>query len=134
MREIKFRGKSIFDGEWWEGYYVYSNYDDKHYITQNSLINGNRNQFVSLSHFAEIDPKTLGEFTGLKDSTGKKIYEGDILLIDGVVFKDKQSKKAEMLWDKYCYGWRMEIDAEKKVKENHIEIIGNIHENPELLT
>ena len=73
------------------------------------------------------------QYTGLKDKNGKEIYEGDILEIDGKLFKDGKPKKAVMLWDKYCYGWRMEIDAEKKVKENHIEIIGNIHENPELL-
>ena len=93
----------------------------------------NHTSFTSPSHnnFA-IYYEDL-QFTGLKDKNGKEIYEGDILKIDAIVFKDKQPKKAAMLWDEYCYGWRMQIDAEKKVKERHIEIIGNIHENKNLI-
>ena len=73
------------------------------------------------------------QLTDLKDKNEKEIYEYNILKIDGIVFKDKQPRSAVMVWDKYCHGWRMDVDAEKKVKENHLEIIGNFFENKELL-
>lgn len=72
-REIEFRGKRTLDNEWLYGYLVidkkgiYDNEEDWYYIAGNS------------DAYCEVIPETIGQYTGLKDKNGKKIFEGDIL-------------------------------------------------------
>ena len=79
------------------------------------------------------DECILMQFTGLKDKFGKEIYEGDILEITNQTSELKGSKvsvvfKEGCFCDGY-YGWRL-----SQHKEYNLEIIGNIYENPELLS
>lgn len=145
-REILFRGKRVDNGEWVEGYLVialnganliYVNYD----IKQTTEINGKPFYSVYAKNY-DVIPESIGQYTGLKDKNGKKIFEGDILLDNAIVkwFDD-------LFWDGggsnhpgfYCKEWFEYGDFEyadmryHKRLDSDCEVIGNIHDNPELL-
>lgn len=142
MREILFRGKSVNDGNWVEGSLVVTTIepvDDtpiKHYHIEDMTIGVFPNEFTSgLSE--TVNPNTVGQFTGLTDKNGKKIFEGDVVLYPWndqdkperftIKFKDGQFvaspvKETGDYWDFMVGGYSKEM-----------EVIGNIHDNPELL-
>ena len=131
MREIKFRGKRIDNGEWVYGYFTRNDESGRCYITTQSKTGG--------AHPREVDPATVGQCTGLKDMHGVKLYEGDIMGFHaygyyyiGVVqysnagaafgVKCKTASETET-----CPYLDVAINNHRAVK------IGNIHDNPELL-
>ena len=134
MREILFRGKRLDNGEWVEGYLyehepplvgIVSENDEpeasKWFITRTGFADWNMPRPVEL---VEVDPSTVGQYTGLLDKHGKRIFEGDILSIwndrnDVVVFEDG----AFIMED-------TEIPMRFAIK---FEVIGNVHDNPEFM-
>lgn len=118
MREIEFRGKRIDNGEWVHGYLLI--YENEAYI------------------FEEVDPDTVGQYTGLKDKNGKKIYEGDILSSDlGRPIVVEYKNGAFMLRCTYNENVYHDIffpcDEVPQSTISWTEVIGNIHDNKELL-
>lgn len=122
MREILFRGKDVVNGEWHYGYYV-RRFDDC--IIHSGLL---PNDYVI------VKPKTIGQYTGLTDKNGVKIFEGDI------VMKRTYHKKkpCEVVFGVGCFhcGWgggSSTADHPYLLNDKQIEVIGNIFDNPELL-
>ena len=120
MREILFRGKTGFDGDW-----IYGG------ITWNP----SRKKVFIHSDFEEckVTPKTVGQYTGLIDKNGTKIFEGDILsahLDDGY---PENETMLEVVW--HNNGWYGKngkfFDDFDNGFEKYFEVIGNIHDNPE---
>ena len=130
MREILFRGKRTDNGEW-----VYGD------LIQNVDCLKIREQKKSIKKIAksyEVDLETVGQLTGLCDKNGKKIFEGDIVLIKdfthGVALNYEQStSKWVVKW--YEKTARFSIDYMNVLPYDFTksEVIGNIYDNPELL-
>jgi uncharacterized phage protein (TIGR01671 family) len=122
MREILFRGKRADNNEWVEGYYTID--DSISYIHIHF-------DFDRGYHLDEIEviPETVGQFTGLKDKNGKKIFECDILELHS--HTDKYQIKWNNDYGYYFYDGLVSDCTWNTRKLS--KIIGNIHDNPELL-
>lgn len=138
-REIKFRGKDIDTGEWRYGYVQY-NYKK----TKAQIISPLKIDKIDFPiQFFDVDPKTVGQFTGLYDKNGKEIYEGDILFCIGKRYDNKGKKYyREVKFKDGFFGMMVKeynilsllqfhFDSDKKILW---EVIGNIYDNPELLS
>ena len=142
-REIKFRGKSYYN-EW-----VYG--DLKHLSTGHGLMT-NEEIFT----YTKVNPETIGQYTGLTDKIGNKIFEGDILRL---TIPDGSTRHFVVEWANedrtlkplngfqhdgnpirisgWCFNWnghRLYPTVMDGVPDNErMEIVGNIHDNPDLL-
>ena len=126
MREILFRAKRTDCGEWVEGDLI-------------QAFRGNQISACSImphtptAYCWKVDPETVGQYTGLTDKKGKKIFEGDI------VERVSDGEQAVISWLKYstCFGlsfdgWCCGFD-DYDFSTNDFKVIGNIHDKPELL-
>lgn len=159
MREILFRGKRVDNGECITGYYAkQSNHacfanelKYTHFIYKDVFMDWNLGGLCE----TEVDPETIGQYTGLNDKNGKKIFEGDIIkayfkpqnfknppyAIGNVIFENgtfkvsvriSKNSKEHKLFEKEGV---TTYSIEHNFLDRHyvLEVIGNIHDNPELL-
>ena len=128
MREILFRGKRCDNGEWVQGFYVradhhwHKNGIHKDWIALGASANGG---WFALHNKYAVKAETVGQFTGLTDKNGKRIFEGDIIEWDELEWGSKH--REAVTWDYTILAMRKDDWGE------WCEVIGNIHDNPELL-
>ena len=153
MREIEilFRGKRIDNGEWVCGDLLQDVESGICAIVSYVNLGGNIHDLSESCIFAVI-PETVGQYTGLTDKNGKRIFEGDIVratieraercqspriengvigydcigMIGLILYKDKNG---ENVWSDFFN----ELSLSGLIVDYYFEIIGNIHDNPELL-
>lgn len=128
MREILFRGKEVADGKWIEGFYSAEEYNpysgEVEHIPRIQIIG----KCVSLG----VIPETVGQYTGLTDKNGVRIFEGDIVTgwfnhekIVGYIFYGGNAQF--FIRRDGIYGIGLDNS------DCWLEVIGNIHDNPEIL-
>ncbi len=124
IREVLFRGKRKDNGEWVKGYYTCMN-GNHHRIYTGYAETDCGNYYPD---WDEVIPETVGQYTGLTDKSGKKIFEGDIVLTD-------EDENAIVKWDDNDAMFTIDTDT---ISFNfgdcwacEFEIIGNIHDNLE---
>lgn len=139
MREILFRGKRWANGEWVEGYYAAEPYKENTYNCGYILKNEN---YLFTKKAWLVDSRTVGQYTGLNDKTGRKIFEGDIIKIvpDCDYSDDYSISKVYSYNGVFCVDYHGDdFDStalgflEDYLSDGDFEVIGNIHDNPELL-
>ena len=153
MREILFRGKSRHSGEWYIGSLLKETHERTDVTTDIYKIKEFNIGFLNDWTFEptytsgfdeEVLPETVGQYTGLTDKNGKKIFEGDIVL-----FEDESPSNyeyhdcTEMRCGVVEYGDncfyitnRIAVEMEDLIYYGgklDVEVIGSIHDNPELL-
>ena len=128
-RPIKFRGKSIFDEGWLYGDLVHSS-DMMRY----AILVNDKNCYDE----CEVIPSTISQFTGLYDKNGKEIYEGDIILYGGSIQHEVMFRHGAFGYLIYggefiSYAGNTNFTFNPLNRSKKHEVIGNIHDNPELL-
>ena len=118
MREILFRGKQRDNGEWFYGDLIHLN----HCVS-----------IRSKDCARSVVPETVGQYTGLTDKNGMRIFEGDLIRStetgETAIVQWFSEHSAFMIWCKTSNQVGFLYECEKSI----IEVIGNIHDNPELI-
>jgi uncharacterized phage protein (TIGR01671 family) len=144
MKEIKFRGKTCNDNVWVYGQYLESTISwtnrkpHKSWIVPTSISNGG---FIAMIQRYPVIDETIGQYTGLQDENGVEIYEGDVMQIPATEFNIEIIGVVEFDKGKYVVrsffsgthsslAWAV---RERQSGERRGVVIGNIHDNPELL-
>ena len=146
MREIKFRGKSKNNNEWCYGTYIFTDdnkndpfrrkpFKESHKIVFWCSGDWNMGGWVD----EEVIPETIGQYTGLKDKNGKEIYEGDIIGCHNpnikhlIFYNEKQGRFMAALNGDIENDYINVCGLDDSRWNASKEVIGNIHDNPELI-
>lgn len=150
MREILFRGKQTDGGAWVEGYVVETTVFGVNRC-RNAIVIYKKPEKIFDSDWWEVNPETIGQYTGLIDRNGKKVFEGDIISSKGKVYGKTEKflyviKYGQYIPKTYCreiyqecetIGFYGESKGQQQVQLGNypqkIEVIGNVYDNPELL-
>lgn len=148
-REILFRGKRPDNGEWHEGLLL-TNKIGTYIITEKNPHECHQNGYIEIDEYCRVSPETVGQFTGLLDKEGNRIFEGDIC---SVLFTPQNTSyhgnyprqyvcKVEIQFIGYQFmafnistksarnsrNWNAKYIGASEFSE--FEVIGNIHDNP----
>ena len=127
MREILFRGKTP-DGQWicGTGWTEFLNMFPER---------TGKVWLWSDHQWKEIIPETIGQYTGLKDKNGEMIFEGDLIRTTNNGFNISKQEMRGIVEYVNCgfVGNRKNMAQDISLRSSDLEIIGNIHDNPELL-
>lgn len=143
MREIKFRGKTIYDNRWVYGSYFYTDdnkndpfrrgpFKEKHCILYYESGDWNLGGW----NWEEVDRNTVSQFTGLYDKNGDEIYEGDVLVFDESYGDFKDALEVRYVRGVFAYLWNGNLDDECTINSPTREwavVVGNIYDNSELI-
>ena len=134
MREILFRGKRKGNGKWVEGGY-FSIQPIENEEPLNIIVDGSVSYHI-------VDPDTVGQFTGLTDKNGKRIFEGDIVAQSWYDFDEPADdcfgevifSVADCSFSVLCFDKSAIMSMGQGCAYHwEVEVIGNIHDNPDLL-
>ena len=134
-----YHGKRSDNGKWVEGYFFETNTPVyRAFIITNMSVDITDGCTDILDfNIVEVDPETVGQFAGLTDKNGKKIFEGDIVdcWSEGINAQGVVQQRIDGLWIIYP-AWQKSTFwglCPSSDGSTSVEIIGNIHDNPEVL-
>lgn len=136
MREILFRGKNIKGGQFIYGDLRQDKDLETTYISGYSYYAGTLGTEREPFEY-EVDPDTVGQYTGIKDINREQIFDGDIISIQPYTLENAMYKNAIVKWCSKSASFQILIGSEiryfDEISNEAFEVIGNIYDNPNLV-
>lgn len=136
LREIIFRGKQLTNNEWIYGNLIITK-DNKYFITKER---DSAETFCFGASCIEVNSETVGQFIGLKDKNGTRIFEGDIVKFECDLDGDGEisTELIEIYYDKTIASFLGHSNQQKELPVtldylDECEVVGNMYDNPELM-